>query len=152
MNEQVKQWWLERLRDPKLKQGTKYLKVHQDDGIYYCCLGVLCEIAKEHGVVEEYDAGEVYESTDLTLLVFTKPVGVSTGYVGNKASNEDYEGFPENSETLLPVAVMEWAGLSSDDPRVVVSTPEGSEQVSLSMLNDSGATFHVIASYIEEQL
>jgi len=43
MNQEIKQRWIKKLRDPEMKQVKTYLKTY--DG--YCCLGVLCEVYRE---------------------------------------------------------------------------------------------------------
>lgn len=47
MNEKIKTRWIKALRSGKYKQGRSYL--HADDK--FCCLGVLCELAVESGVI-----------------------------------------------------------------------------------------------------
>jgi hypothetical protein len=53
MNPRVKKLWLERLRSG-LPQTQERLTRVADDGtvVGHCCLGVLCEIAVEQGVVQ----------------------------------------------------------------------------------------------------
>ena len=48
MKEEIKKEWIKRLRSGAIKQGRK--KLGHKDGAR-CCLGVLCDIAVEHGVV-----------------------------------------------------------------------------------------------------
>jgi hypothetical protein len=47
MDQQVKSKWLEALRSGDFEQGKRWLHANGE----YCCLGVLCEIAAEEGVV-----------------------------------------------------------------------------------------------------
>jgi hypothetical protein len=50
MNKERIQWWIEALRSGKYKQGKGYLAAMKKDGsTEYCCLGVACEVAIEHG-------------------------------------------------------------------------------------------------------
>jgi hypothetical protein len=37
--------WIKALRSGKFTQGTGSLREEQPDGVDYCCLGVLCEVA-----------------------------------------------------------------------------------------------------------
>ena len=46
MNPAIKKRWIEALRSGQYKQGQGYLK----SGDKYCCLGVLCNLAKVDGV------------------------------------------------------------------------------------------------------
>jgi hypothetical protein len=91
MKQDIAEDWQKRLRSGEFPQGCHTLRSH--DG-KYCCLGVLCEMAAEAGIIEPAVLDEV-------LCVYT--------YCGHQAS-------------VLPIAVMSWAGmqtrsgmLSSDD-------------------------------------
>lgn len=53
MNPDIKSRWIAALRSGEYKQGRKRLR-HAGR---YCCLGVLCEIAKNEGVVDDYYKG-----------------------------------------------------------------------------------------------
>jgi len=53
MDQIIKSEWVAALRSGGLKQGFFRLNKPVDDT--YCCLGVLCEIAVEAGVVEKKD-------------------------------------------------------------------------------------------------
>jgi hypothetical protein len=76
--------WVEALRSRKFKQT--YYKL--SDGEKYCCLGVLCELAVEDGIIKKrfQDEEVVY-------------YGKGKNYV----------------EALLPNLVQKWAGLSTSD-------------------------------------
>ena len=89
----------------------------------FCCLGVLCNLAVEAG------APKVEEDLLPTENVFI------------------YNG----SELVLPSSVMEWAGLNSSDPTLVVEIGGASDYHPVSYYNDSGLTFNVIADLIEAQ-
>lgn len=89
MNPTVKARWVEKLREPGLPQTKGALNRPEPDGSIpqgFCCLGVLCEIAVEEGVV----ARRVH------------PRSVGYGEQGNIG--------------VLPVEVEVWAGLDSCDP------------------------------------
>lgn len=99
MNPEVKAQWVAALKSDKYRQGSGRLWQLQPDPLEpedadkngLCCLGVLCEIAFEQGIVERKitrnERGVVY-------MVYG------------------------GSWDFLPTAVMEWAGLSVPDPRV----------------------------------
>lgn len=96
MNQDIKARWTKALRSGEFGQITGALNkipTIYDEKEGFCCLGVLCEIAVEDGIIEriKYDnLGDV-------------------GYVplGGKAA----DGYVEFA--VLPVAVQEWAGLTS---------------------------------------
>ena len=100
--------------------------LHNENG--YCCLGVLCEVAIKAGV--QIDTGPVLHNPNLI----------------------HYDGEVEH----LPGAVVDWAGLDSNNPVVIVE--EEDEQVvqverELVMLNDDMVwSFPQIADVIEAQL
>lgn len=82
MDTRIKYRWVEALRSGKYKQTTGQLNKKAEG---FCCLGVLCEIAVEDGVIFRYSDGE------------------DTGY-----------GFSDLMEfSVLPKAVQEWAGIDS---------------------------------------
>jgi len=100
--------------------------LHNEDG--YCCLGVLCEVAIKAGVQIEHS-----------------PVNLNPGLWS-------YDGNVEH----LPDAVVQWAGLDTNNPVVIVE--EEDEQVveverELVMLNDDFVwSFPKIADVIDAQL
>lgn len=51
MNKEVKEKWVAALRSGKYKQGKHALRM--DD--QFCCLGVLCDLATQEGVIEQPD-------------------------------------------------------------------------------------------------
>jgi hypothetical protein len=84
VNREVRDEWVRRLRSGEYTQGL--LTLYRSSLNEYCCLGVLCEVAREAGVVER--------SVD--------------GYRVD-ALGAWYNG-------VLPPAVAEWAGLDDVDP------------------------------------
>jgi hypothetical protein len=61
MNPEIRARWTAALRSGDYPQGLKTLRQVRDGGEYeYCCLGVLCELARAEGVVIEltYDEDE----------------------------------------------------------------------------------------------
>lgn len=127
MNEQIKKRWVEALRSGNYQQGIGYLRQHaQSDGQdYYCCLGVLCELAVADGVVVRGEAGDQVHHYG--------PEGGSSA---------------EFNAQLLPRTVADWAGLDDCSPSVPVSD----ERRGLADENDNGASFDEIAAWIEEGL
>ena len=114
MNPEVKELWLEALRSGEYEQGTRYLN---SDG-KFCCLGVLCEVA-------------------LRVNPLLVKVEVRQDSYFSITEYDDRKGF-------LPASVKEWAGLDSNNPRVLDGR--------LSELNDGGTSFQVIADLIENNL
>lgn len=99
----------------------------------YCCLGVLCELAAQAGVIPP---GVEYGTVDSTN-------GVAVSYGGH--------------ESFLPQKVMAWAGLNYANPRVVYPDElAGTDHIitresALADLNDlDGRDFKFIAQVIRQ--
>ncbi len=136
MNPEIKERWITALRSGNYGQVKGQLGVeiaHQPDHSGYCCLGVLCEVAVEDGVVTR----EVMPSGTVE-------------YVD--------ENYGEHARMVLSEAVTEWADIV-ENPEVNV---EGLDIViddvlrtsaSLAELNDyAGKDFNFIADVIETRL
>lgn len=82
--QEIKKEWLRRLRSGEYKQGQDYLNRNGR----FCCLGVLCDIAEEQGVV-----------TSSLVSYYTRGYG------------------EELRDGSLPYEVVAWAGLDHSDPR-----------------------------------
>ena len=124
MKEDIKARWLEALRGGQYIQGQNNLRNADDT---YCCLGVLCEIAKADGVVELNPVPLNYDGKERMEFYYRNP--------------ED----TEDTDALgLPEVVQKWAGLDSSNPTV------GSER--LANLNDKGVPFLELAERIEATL
>lgn len=93
--------------------------LHSNDDTY-CCLGVLCELYMRHS--EE---------------------NIDWRYDNHRAQ---YYLFGE--EELLPVKVMEWAGIEDNSGTINLSDMT---YTTLAELNDSGYTFAELADLIEKQ-
>jgi hypothetical protein len=70
MNAEVKEKWVARLRSGRDRQGTGRLRGLDLDWRApfrppFCCLGVLCEIALEEGVISWYDHSLGYPPVDV---------------------------------------------------------------------------------------
>ncbi len=137
MNADVKTVWLEALRSGKYPQGRGMLRTQQDE---FCCLGVLCDLAKGQGVVDMRSREDLYAYTYMST-----GSGVAV----------------DSSSSVLPVGIaLDWAGLDEANPYL----PDGfvparpfdrdlpEEPFSLAELNDNGYTFAEIADLIEEYL
>lgn len=119
MNEEIKQQWLTALRSDEYPQTDGYLRDEQG----YCCLGVLCDLAVQAGVVECF-----------------------------KTADDPFYRYNAD-ESVLPKEVIKWAGLDHSDPYVTVEDGWDAEARSqLSELNDSGMSFADIADLIEKEL
>lgn len=57
MNKDIAKKWAEALRSGKYEQGREQLSTQyeHEDSPRFCCLGVLCEVAKAEGAIEKYD-------------------------------------------------------------------------------------------------
>jgi len=51
MDKEIKAQWIAALRSGRYRQGYCFLKAEVDGISHFCCLGVLCELALEAGVV-----------------------------------------------------------------------------------------------------
>lgn len=129
MDQDIKKRWVDALRSGDYSQ-TKNLLADSDG---YCCLGVLCEIAVQDGVV--YRSDGTYFSTE---------------------DSHDY------SSEELPRAVQEWAGLDrmkfpenplTDVKHIHPHRPSDRETAHFSELNDDmGYDFAKIADVIDRAL
>jgi hypothetical protein len=140
---EVKQLWLEGLRSGDFPQCSGKLS----NGVGYCCLGVLSELAHREGVI----AREEQQNTWKPVSGGGTRTETSVHYGAYAASN------------YLPREVADWAFEEYDpnvvyweNPRVKDPRPEGHlmkvEVTSLAELNDEGFTFEEIADVVEEQL
>lgn len=112
--------WADELDSGKYLQGTNRLCSKN----FYCCLGVLCELAVAEGIVSKFNIGDM--------------VSAQTYSYGTDHLNK--------SMIQLPHPVSEWLGVESPDPAVMVD----GELRSLIYLNDNGYSFKQIAGYIRE--
>lgn len=124
MKENVKQSWVAALRSGDYRQGRQRLRTVTGDDVQFCCLGVLCELAIEAGIVRR------------------------DGHYGYHAVDDENDV----ASGSLPDAVVRWADLPSGDPSVTEGDDE-ERPLPLSYLNDIRAgTFNQIADLIEAQL
>lgn len=124
MNPQIKARWVKALRSGDYDQGHGRLHQKDPNGVsYFCCLGVLCDLASKENIVSE-------------IVAYTTSDGVSMIY--------------DDDESWLPASVSEWAGV--DHQGFFIEGMHSFEFSTLAELNDSGATFVDIAKIIEEYL
>jgi hypothetical protein len=137
MDPVVRDEWTRRLRSGDYVQGTGSLRRVVDDQVRYCCLGVLCEVARDRGVVELVSDEDSYRD----------------GYRSVELPAEGaYNG-------VLPPSVARWARLvASDDVTARRGVDPEVRGTSLSTWNDLGpvgyrrASFARLADLIEEHL
>ncbi len=154
MDTAIKAEWVDALRSGDYAQGGGVLR----RGNNFCCLGVLCDIAVKHGVIDapsDRDP-EFYETDDEGLG------DPDTGDIepGNPApvyrygERQDAPGFLPSSETALPKLVREWAGIDESLPTVRYwdSELDRDRETGLHTLNDEGQSFTRIAELIEAGL
>ena len=137
MKKDIKDEWVRRLRSGDYEQGQGYLRF----GDKYCCLGVLCDMAVEAGVIEETHG----PSEKFSLFVFQTqmlPISVAkwAGLMGTRAVTIE-----ENGDIRV------YAHLMHEIPREVPENgwiPQGAQD--LMEANDfEGCSFEEIATMIE---
>lgn len=130
MKKDIKDRWVTALRSGDYPQGTGYLQTIDKHGSRFCCLGVLCDLAEQDGVVKQAEP------------------------IANVDGEEAHVVYPDPSPTAinkkaafaLPRVVKEWSGLDSTHP--LLSGRGGFYD--LIDLNDEGTPFEEIADIIEE--
>lgn len=128
MREDIKVRWVEALRSGQYEQTEGLLA--NDNG--FCCLGVLCEIAVQDGVVAK-QVKDQYEGDPNDDHVVTYGVG----------SDFHYE-----MDAVLPSMVYEWAELETSNPSILW---EGVTHPISDLNDDYHLNFSQIADVIEEQ-
>lgn len=89
MKPEIRDLWVEALRSGKYKQGFGYLRDSQD---YFCCLGVLTELAVERNIQE----APIYsKDRGRWLYDYGKAITITSS---------------------VPLNVCEWAGLHANKP------------------------------------
>ena len=131
MDRGIARKWAEELRSGYYEQGSGVLKEEVTAGkIRYCCLGVLCEMAIEAGVILE-----ALINDDLA-----KNLGRKEGKVFS------FDDGDEQVFGQLPHKVMEWAEVKDCDGFI------SDKFRSLSEMNDDGRTFAAIANVIDDHV
>lgn len=119
-NKLVVRRWVDALRSDEYKQYQGRLAKEGQNGLEYCCLGVLCELAVAEGVIAEKTT--------------------NNGCFG-------YEGANGLQAALPPPAVAGWVGLVGDSWEV---EEENTNVELTSLNDDRNWTFAEIADVIEE--
>lgn len=146
MKADIKQEWIDALRSGEFKQGAGDLHQVRPIGVggeieeRFCCLGILSVMCKNAGAVTSNEA---------------ERVGTVVAY-------------GEKGETAyLPTEVIAWAGLEYTGKRtfqgsgveevrgiIDIGTKKKNfhDEINLSRMNDTGASFEEIADVIEQQV
>lgn len=139
MNPAIKSEWIRRLTSGEYEQGSTYLRNTRDR---YCCLGILCEMAAEQGVVERTPPGG---------WEFGYHYGATKSCAFGLAGCNCGSGEVEHAETTsLPKSVQKWAGIDTG------MGERGAGKRNLAQLNDGGfsgtepLSFTQIAGLIKE--
>jgi hypothetical protein len=141
----IKRAWVRALRSGEFPQGKGLLAKPLTDGSeQFCCLGVLCELARAKGIVDR-------RLIDGRYAYF--PPGSENGH-----GEDDSEGPVARWEYHLPDAVCKWAGLMSPGKTPQTNPAFGkdgeylnSAGKSLTAMNDGGGyNFDDIAAVIDE--
>lgn len=155
MNAEIKAELVERLRSGRYIQGKEKLAIKDDDGERYCCLGVLCEIAVERGIITRVEQDvECWDCENPDVCIPKIEVHYDNTY-----------------DATLPQKVVNWAGVESVDidyrvPDQNFDDYEGMgrfeseyaarsgsvKYASLAGMNDDGVPFEEIATWIEDNV
>lgn len=85
MKRDIADKWIQALLSGKYKQGTNYLRTVDNR---FCCLGVLCELAIQEGIIPQAKLNHYYNN--------------DVGYT-----------YQDNYKSVLPDEVMKWAGMKN---------------------------------------
>lgn len=143
MKRKIRDDLIARLRSGAYLQGNMRLRSLEGGDERFCCLGVLCEMAVEAGVIE---SGKEYEDEFINRRAYM------------------YDG---RWSATLPDKVIAWAGVVSEyDERINLPGGDLADQEgtgrfeiastrrysSLAEMNDSGVPFEQIADYLESEV
>lgn len=140
MKPEIKAQWQAELRSGKYAQGKRALASQKtttdEDGNTvtsnsYCCLGVLCELAKAEGVITSFPPN--YQN--------------DVAYGSHPTDDNPY---PLQSTSYLPPSVIDWAGLVSVDGDPLLTIDEDYKRASEH--NDNDRTFAEIADALDQLL
>ncbi len=70
MKKELREKWIQALRSGNYIQGLEYLEkasVNKDEGMKYCCLGVLCHVIEKDIDTARRDGGDIELLNDETL-------------------------------------------------------------------------------------
>src|SRR6478752_3145258 len=111
MDKKLKAEWLAALRSGKYKQGQGGL--HNPDGDTYCCLGVLCDVARIKGIMVEIPRGS--SESQFTKFVYRAKKWVFFRKRTPSGDSRDY------NNTNLPVNFAREVGIASSDQSMLIS-------------------------------
>lgn len=127
MNPEIKQEWIEALRSGDYKQTQEALK----DQNGYCCLGVLCDIAVNQGIVQ-------WGEPDV---------------MGCHPIDGEFDHLPEKVVDWVNDKSTQVSGFINGEGRLPYAYPVGETYCqTLIGLNDAGLPFESIADIIEKSL
>lgn len=155
MDAAIKAELVSRLRSGKYIQGKEKLAVKEGDDTLYCCLGVLCEIAVERGIINRIETDvECWDCENPDVCIPKVEVHYDNTY-----------------DATLPQKVVDWAGVESVDvdnrgadenfddyEGMGRFEPESYRRngtvahASLAGMNDEGVPFTEIAQFIEDEV
>lgn len=97
MNKKIKKLWVSALRSGKYKQGKHRLCHGGPQGVKYCCLGVLCDLAVKNGKTLRRKAFEGNRTLNSCIMTWaelesTDPELGYKGGFGSLSSLNDNEG------------------------------------------------------------
>jgi hypothetical protein len=151
MLQEVAQEWVKALRSGNYKQTHGYLNIlesnERDVPVGFCCLGVLCEIAVNDGLVDNLDIYDVNADSRrrFDARTYDGASALLPGKVGQAYGIHDGDGgsltIAEVREFISPDVLREIGGGQGEEFDNI--------KVTLVDLNDSGATFEQIANVIE---
>ena len=141
MNKRIKNKWLKALRSGKYKQGKSIL--FSDNK--YCCLGVLCELAVQDGIIKK---SFMYYNTYFDKAVMLLPPKV-VKWAGFDKENVSIESTPRWSAFYRPRRRHEYNIVIREKTKLKRNI---TSMIELPDLNDSGNTFKQIAKVIEKYL
>lgn len=126
----IKTAWVKALRSGDYTQTTENLQ--DENG--FCCLGVLCELAVEAGIVQRESEPNLFGE-------------ISYGPAGTHPHSGGW------SDAVLPQVVMDWVGFRAGNNLGEFDAPDDFEySTALTELNDNGHDFDFIADVIEKHL
>lgn len=144
MKPEIKEMWVNALRSGEYTQGLHQLTANNR----FCCLGVLCDIARKCGVVELREGKDIQ---GIERLFYGTPEEFSIPYQHHVDGCARYN--------VLPKSVMEWSGLNENNPELNIQDDDedwrnnGPYPVQVAELNDElGYGFNRLARLIESQL
>lgn len=88
MKAKIKDEWVAALRSGRFQQCGGLLKMETAHGCFHCALGVLMELAVEHGIIEDYE-----ETADIPDEV-AEWAGLTGAEIKATVYNNDILGYP----------------------------------------------------------